>query len=383
MKRIITIFIILLSVSPSYSIYTGKVTLNIRTLKEEIEKKVEKTEGVLTEKISDEIEEKPEAIASAIPVEETGNRVAVFPFENFSDNKDALKYVMPVLISHLGKKGVEVVDEASLSDYLCNKRIRSTGYVSRELARKIKDKFKVKAILVGSIISFSTGKNPEFGILARLINPSDGGILWADYASATGEDFTGILGLGRLSAVHSLIPRVMDTLFTSFYLKTLQRETGHSYRIAVMPFQNNTDFRNAGMIATYMFMVELLKNPEFEPIEYGNIRNLIVSLRIRNRGGLDYENMNVLSEKLGAGGILVGVVDNFTQGAGASSAPKVAVSARLLDGGNNKILWYNSRQLSGEENIIAFDWGRIRSVHIVAYRVVSSLVKNMGLRQWR
>ena len=523
MKKIVAIFIILLSVAPSYSIYTGKVKLNIRSLRKEIEKKVEKTEGIPIGKISGEIEEKPEvqpperrveravrkvetgpvekphegagrdvevvpareevekptgdsetlrpaelpegveakaevipsggeseklktfpaegpfeeteektvgelpgtmtaelpaepppalpeesaigveektetvppgeeeakpvdkpeAIASAVPVEETGNRVAVFPFENFSDNKNALKYVMPVLIGHLGKKGVEVVDEERLSEYLCNERVRSTGYVSKELARKIKEKFKVKAILVGSVISFSTGKNPEFGILARLIDPSDGGILWADYASATGEDFTGILGLGRLSTVFSLIPKVMDTLLTSFYVKTLQGETEHSYRIAVMPFQNNTDFRNAGMIAMYMFMVELLKNKKFEPIEYGNIRDLIVSLRIRNRGELDYNNMNVLSEKLGASGILLGAVDNFTKGAAASSPPKAAVSARLLDGGNNKILWYNNRQLSGEENVIAFDWGRIRSVHTVAYRVVESLVKNMGLKQWR
>ncbi|HDH04674.1 MAG TPA: hypothetical protein ENH01_03030 [Nitrospirae bacterium] len=330
----------------------------------------------------------PETVVKAadtadIKVKQTGNRVAVFPFENFSDDSKAIDRVMPVLIRRLKERGVEVVDEKGLSDYLCKERVRATGYVSGELARKIKERFNVKAILVGSVISFSTGENPEFGILARLIDSSGSRILWADYASATGEDFTTILGLGKLKTPLSLVPGVMKTLFASFNPETLHRETEPSYRIAVMPFKNNSDFRNAGKIAMYMFIVELLKDRKFEPIEYGNTRELIVRLGIRSRGYLDYKNMNVLSENLGADGILVGAVDDFTKGAAASSPPEAAVSARLLDGGNNKILWYNSRQLNGEENVIAFDWGRVISVHTVAYRIISNLVKNMGSAKWQ
>jgi TolB-like protein len=335
--------------------------------------------------IEEEIEkpvDKPKPILKEISSKEVKNRVALLTLENLSDNKNALKHVMPVLLGQLEKKGLEVVDEDSLNNFLCKERVRATGYVSKELAGKIKKEFKAKNIVAGSIISFSTGENPKFGILARLIDSSDGGILWADYASATGDDFVTIFGLGKVRTIFSLIPRVMDKLFASFSIEGLHREIEPSYRVAVMPFQNDSDFKNAGIIAMYMFTIELLKNQKFEPIEYGNIRNLIVSLRIRNRGDLNYKNISAFSEQLGASGILLGVVDNYKNGMAVSSSPKVGMSARLLDGRTNKILWYNSHQLSGEENIIVFDWGRIRSVHTVASKVASNLVKKMGTTKW-
>jgi TolB-like protein len=325
-----------------------------------------------------------ENIISEVTAGIVENRVALLPFDNLSDNKNALRQVMPALVRHLEKRGIEVVDEDKLNEYLCEERVRATGYVSKELAQKIRTKFKVKAILAGSIISYYTEEYPRFGILARLIDSSDASILWADYASATGEDYTTVLGLGKLRTIFSLIPRVMDELFVSFNYNVLERpvDIGTARRIAVMPFQNNSNFRNAGVIAMYMFIIELLKNDNFEPIEYGNIRNTIISLKIRNRGDLDHSKISALSERLGARGIVVGVVDSFSNGETDSSHPKVAITARLLDGRNNKIIWYNSHELSGEENIIALDWGRIRSVHGVAKQVVSGLVTKMGVSKW-
>ncbi len=310
------------------------------------------------------------------------NRVALLPFENLTDDKAALRHVMPFLIGRLEERGLEVVDEDNLSSLLCKERVRATGYVSKELARKIREEFGVETVLAGAIISFSTQETPRFGILARLINSSDGRILWAGFASATGDDFITILGLGKLQTIFGLIPKVTDMLFANFSIEGLQRKAEPSYKIAVMPFLNNSDHKNAGIITMYMFIIELLKNQRFEPIEYGNIRDLIISLRIRNQGELNFNNINALSEPLNANGILVGIVGSYENGLDNASPPKVAITARLLDGRTGKILWYNSHELSGEENIVILDWGRIRAVHRVAYDVVANLVKKMGAVLW-
>lgn len=71
-------------------------------------------------------------------------------------------------------------------------------------------------------------------------------------------------------------------------------------------------------------------------------------------------------------------VGRYTYGTNASSVPKVGLTARLLDAHENRIVWYNSLQLSGEEDIIAFDWGSVRQVDKLAYKAVSELVEKIG-----
>src|SRR4030042_3528751 len=144
------------------------------------------------------------------------SRIALIPFENLTDDNNALKEIMPVLKSQLEKKGLEIVDDDSLNKFLLKERVRSTGYVSRDIAQKMEKELHVKAVLVGSITSYYPLKNPQVGMLARLIDSSHGVILWANQASATGDDFTKILGLGTVRSMDELIPIVVDRLFTSF-----------------------------------------------------------------------------------------------------------------------------------------------------------------------
>ncbi|GBE36625.1 peptidoglycan-associated lipoprotein precursor [bacterium BMS3Bbin07] len=233
----------------------------------------------------------------------------------------------------------------------------------------------VKAVLLGSVNLFLRGENPGIGFSARLVDSSNGLILWADYASATGDDFTKILGLGRIKTLDKLLPRVTDRLLASFTTMPSRKETEHTYRIAVMPFRNNSGVRDAGMIATYMFLVELFKNPVFEPVEFGEVRRAVVDLSVRERGELDYRYVKALSKSLWVDGFLVGTVELYSDGLNTASPPEVSIAARIVDARKSRLLWCDSSQLRGDDNIIVLDWGRIRSVDKVAFRVVSKLVK--------
>jgi TolB-like protein len=313
---------------------------------------------------------------------EGGLKIALFPFENLTEDKSAPLAVMPLIRGRLEARGLEVLDEAILNRFLLKERIRSTGYISKDMTRKTREEVNVKAILVGSINSFSYGENPQIGLSARLIDSSDGIILWADHVSATGEDFTSILGLGRIKELDRLIPRVIDKLFASFSARPPYKELESTYRIAVMPFQNISKTKDAGMIAAYMFIAELFKSREFVPVEYGEVRHLLVDLRIRARGELNLKSMKALSVSMGVDGILVGTVELYNEGAGAAP-PEAAISARLLDARKDKILLYDSCQLDGDDDVVILDWGRIRSAENVAYKAVSKLVKKMGKTKWR
>jgi TolB-like protein len=310
-------------------------------------------------------------------------RIAVLPFENLTDDRTALIQIMPVVKSQLEEKGLEIVDENSLDKFLLKERIRSTGYISKDIAEKMGKELNVKAILVGSINSFYPQKNPQVGLLTRLINSSDGAILWANQASATGEDFTKVLGLGTVTTMDRLISIVVDRLLASFSVTAPHKEKELTHRIAVMLFQNKSRYKDAGTIATYMFLVELFKNRGFEAVEYGEIRRLVVDLRVRYRGELDYKSIKALSESLDVDGILVGTVEFYSDGLDTSSPPEVTISARLINARKNRIIWSDSIQLNGDEDIIAFDWGRIRSIDGVAYKVVTKLIQKMEKAKWQ
>jgi len=309
-------------------------------------------------------------------------KIAIFPFENLTEDKNALASIMPVLKVRLEAKGLEVADENTLNRFLLKERIRSTGYISRDIARKIGEELNVQAVLVGSINSFFPGENPRVGFSARLINSSDGAVLWANHASATGEDFATVLGLGRVRTIDRLTSKVIDKLLKSFSITPPYKEIESTYRIAVMPFQNKSKIKDMGMIATYMFIVELFKNKGFVTVEYGEVRRLVVDLRVRGKGELDLRNTEAISKSLGVDGIIVGTVELYREEEG-NLPPEAVISARLIDARKNRILWYNSHQLNGDDGIIILDFGKIRSAENVAYKVISRLVKEMGKAKWQ
>ncbi len=311
-------------------------------------------------------------------------RIAVFPFENLSEDKDAPERVMPVIAKKLREIGVEVVDGKVVEDFLVQEMARFTGNISRDLARKAEAGMNVSGILVGSIMESSTNENdnPVVSFSARLVDASSGSLLWANYSSARGSDFAGILGLGKVTTMEELVPKAVDRLLRSFSTEPPRQRGKQRYKIAVMPFQNKSGVRNVSMTATYMFMAELFRNPDFDVIEYGELWEKIVELRVRYRGELDYRTLETLADSLGVDGILVGTVELYSSGVGTSSPPKVEISARLIDARIKGILWTETYQLSGEKTMIAFSWDETNPVDRVAFQVVTKLTKNMERALW-
>ncbi len=353
-------------------------------VKEVVEDPAEPMAAVEEKPVVEEIKAEPvkEVVEEPTVIWKGRENIVVLPFDNLTKENNAVNKIMPGLKQRLKDRGLHVIDEDLLSDFLCNRRIRSASYISKKIAQEVGRELKAKTILTGSVVSFSSEGTPKVGVLSRLIDSSTGVILWADYVSVSGDDYSVVFGLGAIRKVEELVPKVLDKLFASFSMGISPMNTESVYRIAVMPFKNNSGSPNAGIIATHMFMVELLKDPAFEPVEYGEIRKLCVELKIRNKGELEFKNIKAISEALGTYMILLGSVDDYVYGTKSSAVPNVGISVRLLDARENRILWYNKLQLSGEEDIIAFDWGNVRQVDKLAYKAVSELVRKLSKLKW-
>jgi TolB-like protein len=183
--------------------------------------------------------------------------------------------------------------------------------------------------------------------------------------------------------MEELLQKVLKGLFASFSTEPPLKEREATYRIAVMPFLNKSEVRGIGMLPTYMALVELFKNPLYVPAEFGEVRGVIVNSRIRERGEVDYRGITSISESLNADGILVGAIEVYSDGKNTGTAPRAAVSARLINARNNRILWCDSYQVDGDADISLLDFGKIRSVDGVAYKVISNLIKKMEKTKWK
>ena len=330
-----------------------------------------------TEKSQPVVPEMAGVEGQEVKIKEKKERIALLPFDNFSGNSEALDKIMPLIVNQLEHRGYDVIDSEEVEGYLCEKRIRYASSISREVAAELGRDKMVNTAIAGSVLTFSSDGNPKIGILARQLNLETGHIMWSDFVSLTGEDYTKVLGLGTINSIDMLIPDALNNIFAALGKHSQEKDGNAKYRIAVLPFKNESKHRHAGMIITHLFQNELANNQMFDTVDYGELKRTIVNLRVGSKGEVDYNNLQALSKLLGVDVVLTGTVEEYQPGREYHSPPIVTISARLLDSRKNRILWYDNLQLDGEENIIALDWGRLRSADKVAYEAVSGLVDNI------
>ena len=119
-------------------------------------------------------------------------RVAVFPFENYSDTKDVDKTIDALLIPVLRDTEIfEAVEDTRFTrDVMKKLKITSTDILDREAVKKIGDEMNVQGIIYGKILTYGKGKEKEAGSQVTmdlaLVEPSTGVVLWVGNVSSYG-----------------------------------------------------------------------------------------------------------------------------------------------------------------------------------------------------
>jgi hypothetical protein len=119
-------------------------------------------------------------------------RVAVFPFENYSDTKDVDKTIDALLIPVLRDAEIfdAVEDTRFTRDVMKKLKITSTDILDREAVKKIGDEMNVQGIIYGKILTYGKGKEKDAAAQVTmdlaLVEPSSGVVLWVGNVSSYG-----------------------------------------------------------------------------------------------------------------------------------------------------------------------------------------------------
>ncbi|HWS15534.1 MAG TPA: hypothetical protein VN450_04995 [Candidatus Methylomirabilis sp.] len=129
-------------------------------------------------------------------------RVAVFPFENYTDAKDADKSVDTLLAPALREEEIfdDVEDLRFTRDTMRKLKMTATDILDREAVKKLGDEMNVQGILYGKIVGWSKkdkGLPPQITMDLVLVEPSTARVLWTGNVSARGSlTFDEVLGWG-------------------------------------------------------------------------------------------------------------------------------------------------------------------------------------------
>lgn len=151
-------------------------------------------------------------------------------------------------------------------------------------------------------------------------------------------------------------------------------------RVAVLPFNNLTDRKEAGKIISNIFIQKLFNSGIYYVEEMGNVRQFFIRQRIRKKGELDLDVINMLGKQLGLDAVFLGVVEKYYQesDSGDAGVPEIAISARMLNVKNGRILWKCYHHKRGDDYIFILNLGKVRTISNLAEKVIEEMIETIG-----
>jgi len=337
--------------------------------------------------------------------------IAVLPVDNLTGTRAPLESVEAILRAHLDRRGFRIVDDRTLARVMKRYRVRDTGSLNSRVSGAIKEETGAAGVLVTSLGVFSDEQSPRISLLSRLVVGGDHPeIAWMDGVGLAGNGHFGMLELGRIEEIDDLLEVAARCLVESLAISFFGTETpepsktrnafnecdsrgdvvysppeakgkkrfrprnvfgspivdaNRRYSMAVIPFLNLSQRKNAGKILELHFVNQLLRNESLTVVEPGLVREELLAHRVVMEAGPSLANAEILSndESLGVDLVFSGVVFDYQDAVGI---PKVDFSVTVIDKENHKVVWSSRSHGTGEEGVFFFDMGMVHTAHQLA-----------------
>jgi TolB-like protein len=148
-------------------------------------------------------------------------------------------------------------------------------------------------------------------------------------------------------------------------------------KLAVLPFDNITGSKNAGLIVASIYVTELFKTGRFLIEEPGNIRQFMIQEHIDTIGEVELDRLKVLGRRLGVDAVVVGTVEEFDEGM-RNGVPIVSITARMVTSASGRVIWSAQNKRRGDDYTMAFEFGEVRTATALTERVVREMIGTLN-----
>jgi len=323
--------------------------------------------------------------------------IAVFPLENLSGSAVPLKSIKTSLSEELRQRGLHLLEEDTLERFMAKHRVRYTAGIDEEIAHALKEETGVEGALLTSIELYSEGVVPKIALTSRLVSTGDAPtILWVDGVGMAGDDHPGILNLGLINDSRVFLRKALGMIGESLASRMARKEGRRGtakaerkfrpriayrsdlegeqkYTVAVAPFFNKSDRKNAGDVLVLQFVRALHGLGNFEVIEPGLVRKAFLNMRIIMDEGVSLEDAQALFAVLGADLVLGGEVLDYQDYQGPVGVAKVNFTVQLIERKNRMVVWSSESYNQGDDGVFFFDWGKVNTAHAMAIQMADSI----------
>ena len=322
---------------------------------------------------------------TAIGVADAGSpRVAIIPLANYTNSLKAQERITNLLYAGLEKLGYDLVDKETLRSGMRARRLRMIGEVDSIGADQIAAETGAEILLTGSVDMYLEQDNPEVSIGLRAYNCKTYKVVWVDCLSTTGDDQAGLFGIGRVKDAESLAARAVAMLLKRMPVLSEQVITSRKKlskndvrlaqegKVAVVRFDNSTDFANADAVVTDAMILELFRRG-FDVVEPGELSQLRSRLGIDFQGAISDTALTVLRKEHSVVMVITGVVTKFFPNRGASidAVPEIEMTIRTIDPIGGDIASSLSIERDGSATETIFGSGRVSATGEVARQALS------------
>jgi len=146
-------------------------------------------------------------------------KIAVLPFQNFTNNKEISNTVREVVIAEILSMGIfDVVDPALTDQVVFEEGVGKKLRLDKATIKRIGERLGVQAILIGSVTYLKQEREgsytyPVVGISLRLVDVKTGQIIWECKAMKSGYSLWGkLFGLEPKSTLEIIFDLVNNML---------------------------------------------------------------------------------------------------------------------------------------------------------------------------
>ncbi|MFC1523468.1 hypothetical protein ACFL6N_01630 [Thermodesulfobacteriota bacterium] len=152
-------------------------------------------------------------------------------------------------------------------------------------------------------------------------------------------------------------------------------------RIAVLPFINETNFKQGEIIVNKVFIAELVQTGNYLIAHEGDLLKIYRQLRIFPGHSPDFEQLRILSDRLNVQLIITGKIHEMSEKIQKyDSSPSLAFSLQVFEANTGRTLWNTYHKREGEEYRKALHFGKVHTVTSLAQRM-SEEILNLWLKE--
>lgn len=166
----------------------------------------------------------------------------------------------------------------------------------------------------------------------------------------------------------------MDSIGEKSYGFFQDKKSVPVLRMAVVPFENLTLRRTAGVIVSTLFYSELSGEKSIELVSEGSVRAWLSSRNATAENLHDTFSAQSLGAELKADRLLLGSVHRYgNSGTDLFGKPSVAISVRLIDVHSGKVLW----AMSETDVVSSRFWSDKQTIEGLSHSMVADLTEQL------